>query len=154
MSSPLWFLGRKCVSAERLSFYHNPVIMNCARGGSVCPPIKLPLTSFHVVGMFVCLYCLQYDKSSVELQQLHTCLNEIVALWGSTWISALDSFPFLRVCKKYHKNLISLNIMIISSFTLCFSQQCLQTMCVLCPFLSEVAQSGVFASSQRSGQKR
>lgn len=45
------------------------------------------------------VFVLQYDKSSVELQQLHTCLNEIVALWGSTWISALDSFPFLRVCK-------------------------------------------------------
>ncbi|XP_059194719.1 steroid 21-hydroxylase [Centropristis striata] len=38
----------------------------------------------------------EYDKSSVELQQLHSCLNEIVALWGSSWISALDSFPLLR----------------------------------------------------------
>ncbi|XP_076594009.1 steroid 21-hydroxylase [Chaetodon auriga] len=38
----------------------------------------------------------QYDKHSVELQQLHSCLNEIVALWGSSWISALDSFPLLR----------------------------------------------------------
>ncbi|XP_041798267.1 steroid 21-hydroxylase [Chelmon rostratus] len=38
----------------------------------------------------------QYDKSSLELQQLHSCLNEIVALWGSSWISALDSFPLLR----------------------------------------------------------
>ncbi|XP_071326365.1 steroid 21-hydroxylase isoform X1 [Trachinotus anak] len=38
----------------------------------------------------------EYDKSSPELQQLHHCLNEIVALWGSSWISALDSFPLLR----------------------------------------------------------
>ncbi|KAK2844439.1 hypothetical protein Q5P01_011098 [Channa striata] len=38
----------------------------------------------------------EYDKSSPELQQLHNCLNEIVALWGSSWISALDSFPLLR----------------------------------------------------------
>ncbi|XP_047454983.1 steroid 21-hydroxylase [Mugil cephalus] len=38
----------------------------------------------------------EYDKSSVELQQLHSCLNEIVGLWGSSWISALDSFPLLR----------------------------------------------------------
>ncbi|XP_071372207.1 steroid 21-hydroxylase [Centroberyx affinis] len=38
----------------------------------------------------------EYDKSSVELQRLHSCLNEIVALWGSSWISALDSFPLLR----------------------------------------------------------
>ncbi|KAK7886649.1 hypothetical protein WMY93_026270 [Mugilogobius chulae] len=38
----------------------------------------------------------EYDKSSPELQQLHKCLNEIVALWGSSWISALDSFPLLR----------------------------------------------------------
>ncbi|GLD63553.1 steroid 21-hydroxylase-like isoform X1 [Lates japonicus] len=38
----------------------------------------------------------EYDKSSSELQQLHCCLNEIVALWGSSWISALDSFPLLR----------------------------------------------------------
>ncbi|XP_029927966.1 steroid 21-hydroxylase [Myripristis murdjan] len=38
----------------------------------------------------------EYDKSSVELQRLHSCLNEIVALWGSAWISALDSFPLLR----------------------------------------------------------
>ncbi|TNN02462.1 hypothetical protein fugu_009949 [Takifugu bimaculatus] len=38
----------------------------------------------------------EYDKSSSELQQLHRCLNEIVALWGSTWISALDTFPLLR----------------------------------------------------------
>ncbi|XP_069551645.1 steroid 21-hydroxylase [Brachyistius frenatus] len=38
----------------------------------------------------------EYDKSSSELQQLHSCLNEIVALWGSFWISALDSFPLLR----------------------------------------------------------
>ncbi|XP_054478198.1 steroid 21-hydroxylase [Anoplopoma fimbria] len=38
----------------------------------------------------------EYKKSSSELQQLHSCLNEIVSLWGSTWISALDSFPLLR----------------------------------------------------------
>uniref|UniRef100_A0A8C5G0C9 Steroid 21-hydroxylase n=1 Tax=Gouania willdenowi TaxID=441366 RepID=A0A8C5G0C9_GOUWI len=38
----------------------------------------------------------EYDKSSSELQQLHSCLNEIVALWGSSWISALDTFPLLR----------------------------------------------------------
>ncbi|XP_031154820.1 steroid 21-hydroxylase isoform X2 [Sander lucioperca] len=38
----------------------------------------------------------EYDKSSLELQQLHSCLNKIVALWGSSWISALDSFPLLR----------------------------------------------------------
>ncbi|KAM6936711.1 steroid 21-hydroxylase [Lycodopsis pacificus] len=38
----------------------------------------------------------EYEKSSSELQQLHSCLNEIVALWGSSWISALDSFPLLR----------------------------------------------------------
>ncbi|XP_049439776.1 steroid 21-hydroxylase [Epinephelus fuscoguttatus] len=38
----------------------------------------------------------EYDKSSLELQQLHSCLNEIVGLWGSSWISALDSFPLLR----------------------------------------------------------
>ncbi|XP_074510065.1 steroid 21-hydroxylase isoform X1 [Sebastes fasciatus] len=38
----------------------------------------------------------EYNKSSSELQQLHSCLNEIVALWGSSWISALDSFPLLR----------------------------------------------------------
>ncbi|KAA0703071.1 Steroid 21-hydroxylase [Triplophysa tibetana] len=37
-----------------------------------------------------------YDKSSEELQKLQTCLNEIVSLWGSPWISALDSFPLLR----------------------------------------------------------
>ncbi|XP_061809004.1 steroid 21-hydroxylase isoform X2 [Nerophis lumbriciformis] len=39
----------------------------------------------------------EYDKSSPELQELHKCLNEIVALWGSAWISALDSFPLLRI---------------------------------------------------------
>ncbi|CAJ1061686.1 steroid 21-hydroxylase isoform X1 [Xyrichtys novacula] len=38
----------------------------------------------------------EYDKSSSELQELHSCLNEIVALWGSSWISALDFFPLLR----------------------------------------------------------
>ncbi|XP_037309182.1 steroid 21-hydroxylase [Pungitius pungitius] len=38
----------------------------------------------------------EYEKSSSELQKLHSCLNEIVALWGSSWISALDSFPLLR----------------------------------------------------------
>ncbi|XP_035528959.1 steroid 21-hydroxylase [Morone saxatilis] len=38
----------------------------------------------------------EYDKRSLELQQLHSCLNEIVALWGSSWISVLDSFPLLR----------------------------------------------------------
>ncbi|XP_036452401.1 LOW QUALITY PROTEIN: steroid 21-hydroxylase [Colossoma macropomum] len=37
-----------------------------------------------------------YEKSSAELQNLHGCLNEIVSLWGSPWISALDSFPLLR----------------------------------------------------------
>ncbi|XP_030638488.1 steroid 21-hydroxylase [Chanos chanos] len=37
-----------------------------------------------------------YEKSSVELQRLQGCLNEIVSLWGSPWISALDSFPLLR----------------------------------------------------------
>ncbi|KAG9327948.1 hypothetical protein JZ751_017205 [Albula glossodonta] len=38
----------------------------------------------------------EYDKSSPELQRLHGCLNEIVSLWGSSWISALDSYPLLR----------------------------------------------------------
>ncbi|XP_062322149.1 steroid 21-hydroxylase [Osmerus eperlanus] len=38
----------------------------------------------------------EYEKSSHELQRLHSCLNEIVCLWGSPWISALDSFPLLR----------------------------------------------------------
>uniref|UniRef100_A0A087XYI0 Steroid 21-hydroxylase n=1 Tax=Poecilia formosa TaxID=48698 RepID=A0A087XYI0_POEFO len=38
----------------------------------------------------------EYDKTSPELQELHHCLNKIVALWGSSWISALDSFPLLR----------------------------------------------------------
>ncbi|KAM3614756.1 uncharacterized protein V6R79_018813 [Siganus canaliculatus] len=42
------------------------------------------------------LWLLEKNKSSSELQQLHTCLNETVALWGSPWISALDSFPLLR----------------------------------------------------------
>ncbi|KAL7886408.1 hypothetical protein AOLI_G00041290 [Acnodon oligacanthus] len=37
-----------------------------------------------------------YEKSSAELQILHGCLNEIISLWGSPWISALDSFPLLR----------------------------------------------------------
>ncbi|KAJ8004752.1 hypothetical protein DPEC_G00139550 [Dallia pectoralis] len=38
----------------------------------------------------------EYEKSSPELQRLHGCLNTIVSLWGSPWISALDSFPLLR----------------------------------------------------------
>ncbi|MED6234544.1 hypothetical protein ATANTOWER_023410 [Ataeniobius toweri] len=38
----------------------------------------------------------EYDKTTPELQELHSCLNDIVALWGSSWISALDSFPLLR----------------------------------------------------------
>ncbi|CAL8299225.1 unnamed protein product [Gadus morhua 'NCC'] len=38
----------------------------------------------------------EYGKESEELQQLHSCLNNIVSLWGSPWISALDSFPLLR----------------------------------------------------------
>ncbi|XP_042174736.1 steroid 21-hydroxylase isoform X2 [Oncorhynchus tshawytscha] len=38
----------------------------------------------------------EYEKSSAELQRLHGCLNEIVSLWGSPWISALDCFPLLR----------------------------------------------------------
>ncbi|XP_068180241.1 steroid 21-hydroxylase [Antennarius striatus] len=38
----------------------------------------------------------EYEKSSSELRQMHDCLNEIVGLWGSPWISTLDSFPLLR----------------------------------------------------------
>ncbi|KAK3551287.1 hypothetical protein QTP70_013946 [Hemibagrus guttatus] len=37
-----------------------------------------------------------YEKSSARLQEMHDCLNKIVSLWGSPWISALDSFPLLR----------------------------------------------------------
>ncbi|XP_053088875.1 steroid 21-hydroxylase [Pangasianodon hypophthalmus] len=37
-----------------------------------------------------------YEKSSEHLQEMHGCLNKIVSLWGSPWISALDSFPLLR----------------------------------------------------------
>uniref|UniRef100_A0A8C7K0Q4 Steroid 21-hydroxylase n=1 Tax=Oncorhynchus kisutch TaxID=8019 RepID=A0A8C7K0Q4_ONCKI len=43
----------------------------------------------------------EYEKSSAELQRLHGCLNEIVSLWGSPWISALDCFPLLRVGQVY-----------------------------------------------------
>ncbi|KAF3839880.1 hypothetical protein F7725_018597 [Dissostichus mawsoni] len=65
----------------------------------------------------------EYNKTSSELQQLHSCLNEIVALWGSSWISALDSFPLLRVSKhsfltkdqgKTNKHLLSENSQITS----------------------------------------
>ncbi|XP_069054803.1 steroid 21-hydroxylase [Lepisosteus oculatus] len=38
----------------------------------------------------------QYEKGDPELSSLHSCLNEIVSLWGSPWISILDSLPFLR----------------------------------------------------------
>nr|XP_023658422.1 steroid 21-hydroxylase [Paramormyrops kingsleyae] len=38
----------------------------------------------------------EFTKISAELQSLHSCLNEIVSLWGSPWISVLDSFPLLR----------------------------------------------------------
>ncbi|XP_027005625.2 steroid 21-hydroxylase isoform X1 [Tachysurus fulvidraco] len=37
-----------------------------------------------------------YEKSSAHLREIHGCLKKIVSLWGSPWISALDSFPFLR----------------------------------------------------------
>ncbi|TRY84943.1 hypothetical protein DNTS_019022 [Danionella cerebrum] len=37
-----------------------------------------------------------YEKASEVLQDLQGCLNKIVSLWGSPWISALDSFPLLR----------------------------------------------------------
>uniref|UniRef100_A0A672LMV3 Steroid 21-hydroxylase n=1 Tax=Sinocyclocheilus grahami TaxID=75366 RepID=A0A672LMV3_SINGR len=37
-----------------------------------------------------------YDKSSVDLKKLQDSLNKIVSLWGSPWISVLDSFPLLR----------------------------------------------------------
>ncbi|KAL3060387.1 hypothetical protein OYC64_014862 [Pagothenia borchgrevinki] len=49
----------------------------------------------------------EYNKTSSELQQLHSCLNEIVALWGSSWISALDSFPLLRSQDKRHEDAIT-----------------------------------------------
>ncbi|CAB1416771.1 unnamed protein product [Pleuronectes platessa] len=38
----------------------------------------------------------EYDKRSSEVHELHNCLNKIVALWGSPWITALDSYPLLR----------------------------------------------------------
>ncbi|XP_050986535.1 steroid 21-hydroxylase isoform X2 [Labeo rohita] len=38
-----------------------------------------------------------YDKRADQLQKLHDCLNKTVSLWGSPWISALDSFPLLRI---------------------------------------------------------
>ncbi|KAJ8288046.1 hypothetical protein COCON_G00007050 [Conger conger] len=53
--------------------------------------------SLHSVIQRQALSLRQYDKSSPELHRLHGCLNEIVSLWGSSWISALDSFPLLRV---------------------------------------------------------
>ncbi|KAF5901103.1 tenascin-like, partial [Clarias magur] len=37
-----------------------------------------------------------YEKNSAHLEEIHDCLNKIVALWGSPWISALDYFPLLR----------------------------------------------------------
>ncbi|KAM7383632.1 hypothetical protein PAMP_003267 [Pampus punctatissimus] len=53
----------------------------------------------------------EYDKSSSELQQLHNCLNEIVGLWGSSWISALDSFPLLRLQDKKAEDAITGSIL-------------------------------------------
>uniref|UniRef100_W5LAA4 Steroid 21-hydroxylase n=1 Tax=Astyanax mexicanus TaxID=7994 RepID=W5LAA4_ASTMX len=47
-----------------------------------------------------------YDKSSAELQKLHGCLNKIVSLWGSLWISVLDSFPLLRRLPNPHFSLL------------------------------------------------
>ncbi|KAM9488937.1 steroid 21-hydroxylase [Clarias gariepinus] len=37
-----------------------------------------------------------YEKNSAHLEEIHDCLNKIVSLWGSPWISALDYFPLLR----------------------------------------------------------
>lgn len=52
------------------------------------------------------LTCCQYEKKSAKLQELHDCLNEIVSLWGSPWISALDSFPLLRVILKFYHHFV------------------------------------------------
>lgn len=56
----------------------------------------------------------QYKKSSAHLQEMHSCLNKIVSLWGSPWISALDSFPLLRVT---HSFSLKLTIFFVSSAT-------------------------------------
>lgn len=64
----------------------------------ICASVSFDKAATHFFQCGWHAFVLQYDKSSVELQQLHNCLNEIVSLWGSPWISALDSFPFLRVC--------------------------------------------------------
>uniref|UniRef100_A0A3Q3IHP7 Steroid 21-hydroxylase n=1 Tax=Monopterus albus TaxID=43700 RepID=A0A3Q3IHP7_MONAL len=47
----------------------------------------------------------EYNKSSSELQQLHSCLNEIVALWGSSWFkcSKLPNPVFSRLLKEVAK---------------------------------------------------
>ncbi|KAG5856597.1 hypothetical protein ANANG_G00009600 [Anguilla anguilla] len=54
----------------------------------------------------------EYDKSSPELQRLHGCLNEIVSLWGSPWISALDSFPLLRALTETHVHMATVDLLI------------------------------------------
>ncbi|XP_058865297.1 steroid 21-hydroxylase-like isoform X2 [Acipenser ruthenus] len=38
----------------------------------------------------------RFEKEDSEFVGIHACLNEIVALWGSPLINALDSFPLLR----------------------------------------------------------
>ncbi|MBN3295255.1 CP21A hydroxylase, partial [Amia calva] len=38
----------------------------------------------------------RYERGSPELSSLLSCLNEVVSLWGSPWITILDSFPLLR----------------------------------------------------------
>ncbi|CDQ99359.1 unnamed protein product [Oncorhynchus mykiss] len=48
------------------------------------------------LSVFVTFVYLSVSFSMRRLQRLHGCLNEIVSLWGSPWISALDSFPLLR----------------------------------------------------------
>uniref|UniRef100_A0A3Q3VL24 Steroid 21-hydroxylase n=1 Tax=Mola mola TaxID=94237 RepID=A0A3Q3VL24_MOLML len=78
---------------ERQALHLNKVLMDY-QGRAADLLEDFTLAASNVITTLV--FGKEYDKSSLALQQLHSCLNEIVDLWGSPWISTLDSFPLLR----------------------------------------------------------
>ncbi|XP_078027936.1 steroid 21-hydroxylase isoform X2 [Epinephelus lanceolatus] len=78
---------------ERQALHLRQVVMDY-QGGAVDLSEDFTVVASNVITTLA--FGKEYDKSSLVLQQLHSCLNEIVGLWGSSWISALDSFPLLR----------------------------------------------------------
>ncbi|XP_062903862.1 steroid 21-hydroxylase [Mobula hypostoma] len=81
--------------AERLC----EVFRKC-EGSPVDPNREFSMSTCNTISSLI--FSTNYDRSDPRLQEIHDCLAELIALWGSRAIGLIDMFPVLQRDHGHH----------------------------------------------------